>query len=370
MLKKRILAILLVAALLLALPTGSLAAKKKKKVSIRFPAKVCLMQEGKKLALKPKLKGVKLDKLTWSSSDDGVLSMFGNQAQALKPGKAIITATGGSAKARCGIVVLPAALTLAVGEKASLPRGGVEKYKVKNKAVASVSKRGVIKGKGAGQTKVLATYGKQKVMINIIVTGSAPQTGSAAAELDCAAQAEQIVLVDYTGGSNATLSVHEKKAGVWKQVFQCPAYVGKNGIGKTVEGDKKTPVGTFNLTTPFGIKDDPGAKMAYTKVTKYHYWCGASDSGYYNQLIDERVTDRKHTSSDEYLIDYKGVYNYCMFIDYNAAGEPHKGSCIFLHCTGSNKYTAGCVAVSEDAMAKIIRWAAPGVKIVVRDKRA
>ena len=175
------------------------------------------------------------------------------------------------------------------------------------------------------------------------------------------------MLVDYTGGSKAVLSLHEKVDGIWTEVLSCDAYVGKNGIGKTKAGDKKTPEGTYNLTTPFGIKDDPGAQMPYTKVTKYHYWCGDSNSEYYNKLVDERKVDRKHTKSDEYLIDYKGVYNYCLFIDYNAEGIPNKGSCIFLHCTGKNKYTAGCVAVPEKTMKQIVQWARAGVKIVIRE---
>ena len=37
-----------------------------------------------------------------------------------------------------------------------------------------------------------------------------------------------------------------------------------------------------------------------------------------------------------------------------------------LHCTGSNKYTAGCVAINEEAMKKILQWAKPGVKIVIK----
>ena len=364
--KKRMTALLLVAALLLALPTGALAAKKK--VSIKFPAKVGLMLEGKTVALKPALKGVKLSQLAWSSSDAEVLQLTGNVARALKPGRAVVTASGGGATAKVGVVVLPASLSLAAGERYTLPRGGVEKYKVKDGKVASVSKKGVVTGKKAGQTKLVVSYGKQKVTLSVVVAAATPQTGSAAAQLDCASQTDQIVLVDYTGGSKATLSVHEKVGGVWQQLFECPAYVGKNGIGKTKEGDKKTPAGTYNLTTPFGIKADPGAQMAYTQVTKYHYWCGASDSGYYNQLVDERLVDRKHTSSDEYLINYKGVYNYCLFIDYNAEGTPHKGSCIFLHCTGSNKYTAGCVAIAESSMKKIVQWARSGAKIVVREK--
>ena len=79
-----------------------------------------------------------------------------------------------------------------------------------------------------------------------------------------------------------------------------------------------------------------------------------------------RVTDRAYTSADEHLIDYKGVYNYCMFIDYNAEGTAGKGSCIFLHCMGSQKSTAGCIAVPESVMSKIVQWAEQGAKIVIQ----
>ena len=139
----------------------------------------------------------------------------------------------------------------------------------------------------------------------------------------------------------------------------------RNGIGKTREGDKKTPIGTFNLKQPFGIKDNPGTSLDYVKVTRYHYWCGASGSKYYNQLIDTRVTSRARTPSDEYLIQYTGVYDYCAFIDYNASGTAGKGSCIFLHCTGSKKYTAGCVAVPRSVMIRILKSLKPGCKIVI-----
>ena len=362
--KRKILALLLVAAVLLALPVTAMAAKK---ATIKFPVKVGLMIEGEAVTLKPELKRVKLESLTWTSSDEAVLALAGNVLQALKPGKAVVTASGGGATAKLGVVVLPASVNVAVGDKVSLPRGGVESYKSKNKKVATISKKGVVKGVGVGTTKIVVTYGDQKKVVPVTVVEEIPQ-GSAAAELDCANEADQIVLVDYTGGSKAVLSVHEKLNGVWTELASCDAYVGKKGIGKTKEGDKKTPTGTYNLTTPFGIKDDPGAQMSYLKVTKYHYWCGDSSSKYYNQLVDEREVSRKHKSSDEYLIKYKGAYNYCMFIDYNAEGTPNRGSCIFLHCTGKNKYTAGCVAIPEKMMKQIIRWAREGTKIVIRQK--
>lgn len=199
------------------------------------------------------------------------------------------------------------------------------------------------------------------------LTPPAPtQTNSFAAELPAAKTADQLVVVKYKSGSTATLTMHEKGSdGIWRQLLSSTAYVGKNGIGKTKEGDKKTPTGTFNLKTPFGIKANPGTSLDYVKVTKYHYWCGTSGSKYYNQLIDTRLINRERTSSDEYLINYKGVYNYAAFIDYNASGTAGKGSCIFLHCTGSNKYTAGCVAIPESVMIKVLKKLKPGCKIVI-----
>ena len=189
----------------------------------------------------------------------------------------------------------------------------------------------------------------------------------AVADLDCVHESDQIVLVSYTGGSSATLTVHEKRLGIWRQLYSAPANVGKNGIDKTREGDKRTPTGIFNLNTPFGILDDPGANMPYLKVTTYHYWCATPDSPYYNQLVDSRVTGRARASGDEHLIDYRPQYNYCLFIDYNAEGIPNRGSCIFLHCKGRSSYTGGCVAVDEGLMKAIIQWIEPGAKIVIRE---
>jgi L,D-peptidoglycan transpeptidase YkuD (ErfK/YbiS/YcfS/YnhG family) len=189
---------------------------------------------------------------------------------------------------------------------------------------------------------------------------------SLAAQLPAASSCNQMVVVQYKSGSSATLTMHEKDSeGVWRQILSSYAYLGKKGIGKTKEGDMKTPVGTFNLKTPFGIKANPGTSLDYVKVTKYHYWCGSTGSKYYNQLIDTRVTNRARTSSDEYLINYKGVYNYGAFIDYNASGTAGKGSCIFLHCTGGSKSTAGCVAVPESVMIKILKALKSGCKIVI-----
>lgn len=183
---------------------------------------------------------------------------------------------------------------------------------------------------------------------------------------EAAETAVQIVLVKYLGGSRAALSVHEKRLGMWARLWETAAAVGSGGIGKTREGDMRTPAGAFHLTAPFGILPDPGARMPYLQVAERHYWCGTSGDPLYNQLVDEEESGRPRASGDEHLIRYRPQYNYCMFIDYNAGGEPGKGSCIFLHCTGGGSSTAGCVAVSQDRMIDILRWALPGVMIVIR----
>lgn len=342
------------------LPAAAMAA------SIKLGGKVGFMYEDMSVTLKPKLSGVKKSSLKWASSDTDVATVKGGKITSKDAGLCVISVKGGGASARCGVVVLPRSVELEKGEKLSLPYGGVEKYKVQHTKIASVSKSGEITAKAAGSTKLLVQYGKQKLYVKIKVKAEQQVQQSEAAKLSCADETSQIVLVEHESGSRANLSIHEKKNGVWVELASCQAYLGSKGIGKTKEGDRKTPTGTFNLTQPFGIKADPGANMDYTKVTKYHYWCGTSSSEYYNQLVDSRKSGRKHTSSDEHLISYGSVYNYCMFIDYNKEGTPGKGSCIFLHCTGKSKSTAGCIAVSESMMKKIIRWAEPGAKIVIR----
>lgn len=348
-------------------PTGALAAKK---ASIKLPAKVGLLFEGEEIQLKPKLKGVSSDGLKYATSAEGVVTVSDKGlVKGVAMGKVSVSVSSGSAKAKCAVLVLPKSISVKKGAKLKLPTASNVKFKMKNTKIAKVGSTGMVKGVKVGSTKLAVKYGKQSRTIAVTVESPAAQTDaedSKAAQLDAASQTDQIVLVEYKSGSKATLSVHEKQDGKWVQLLETPAYVGKNGIDKTKEGDKRTPTGTFNLTTPFGIKNDPGAQMPYTKVTKYHYWCGSSDSEYYNKLVDSRETGRSYTKSDEHLIDYKGYYNYALFIDYNAEGEAGKGSCIFLHCKGSKAYTAGCVAISEASMKKIVQWAKSGAKIVIK----
>ena len=174
----------------------------------------------------------------------------------------------------------------------------------------------------------------------------------------------QLVFVQYEGGSSARVLLYNKENGKFQKLFSCQGYVGSNGINKVREGDRKTPTGTFGFSKAFGIKKDPGSVIPYIKLNPYLYWCG--DPAYYNQLVDVRV--QKHSCSGEHLITYRPHYNYSLAIDYNKAGVYKKGAAIFLHCTGYNPYTAGCVAVPEKYMLRILKTVDQNAKICIYPK--
>lgn len=174
----------------------------------------------------------------------------------------------------------------------------------------------------------------------------------------------QLIFVKYKGNSKADFVFYSRKNGKLAKVFQCAAYVGKNGINKKKEGDKKTPTGTYSFTKAFGIKKNPGSKMKYIKLNRYYYWSG--DRKYYNRLIDIRKV--KASRAGEHLIECKPYYNYALALDYNKKCVYKKGSAIFLHCTGRNKYTGGCVAVKEKYMKKIMKTVDKNAKICIYSK--
>lgn len=185
--------------------------------------------------------------------------------------------------------------------------------------------------------------------------------------------ARQIVAVRALSGSRALLTYFKKTGGGWTRVFTCSANIGKCGVGKEKEGDMKTPLGTFSLSAPFGIRpdpsfDDPQGRQAegYLQLTEHHYWCG-QNGPFYNRLIDNRRPPQGYIPSadDEHLIRYNPAYSYSMFIGYNAGGLPDLGSCIFLHCTSQSPHTAGCVAIDEWLMRELILELKPGAKIVI-----
>ena len=165
----------------------------------------------------------------------------------------------------------------------------------------------------------------------------------------------------------ASLTIYKAKNGKYVPVFNCPAVIGKNGPGKHAEGDTKTPLGTWTIGEAYGIKDDPGSLLPYTKITDDMYWCATGSNGKkYNTLIYRSDDPDADYSEDEHLMDYPIRYAYLIDLGYNKSGAPYAGNAIFLHCWKSPDYpTGGCVAVSEESMIKILQTLKPGTVVTI-----
>lgn len=291
-----------------------------------------------------------------------------------KIGTTTVTATIGKKKLTCKVTVHSHKYTKKVTKKATCTKKGVETYTCScgKSYTKEIPKKEHVAGKYAVVQKATKTKDglkvKKCIYCNKIMNKKTILSTDKQKEQDFVAKylkdkkTKQVIIVKYEGGSNAALSFHQKGSdGIWSQVLSTYAYLGWNGINKQKEGDGKTPVGTFDIKSAFGIKANPGTSLPYTKVTDTMYWCG--DRAYYNTLVD--VSKVKHNCSGEHLKRYTGYYNYSMVIDYNSECVYGKGSAIFLHCA-VKKNTGGCVAIPESKLITILKKAKPGIKIVIK----
>ena len=138
-------------------------------------------------------------------------------------------------------------------------------------------------------------------------------------------------------------------------VFKCS--IGKNGLKKNkIEGDKSTPLGTFQLGDLYWRPDrvkKPETSLKCIPITKNMKWCNDENSKFYNKEFTKNI-DIRHEKL--FRRDYK--YNYFILIRYNYKKVVKgKGSAIFIHLTKNYKKTDGCVALKENdflILAKII----------------
>ena len=137
--------------------------------------------------------------------------------------------------------------------------------------------------------------------------------------------------------------------------FKCS--IGKNGLKKNkIEGDKSTPIGTFQLGDLYWRPDrvkKPETILKCIPITKNMKWCNDENSKFYNKEFTKNI-DIRHEKL--FRRDYK--YNYFILIRYNYKKVVKgKGSAIFIHLTKNYKKTDGCVALKEKdflILAKII----------------
>ena len=184
--------------------------------------------------------------------------------------------------------------------------------------------------------------------------------------------AEQLLVVAGVGQTTAMVSLHEKdESGCWRELMAVPGFIGRNGLGKTREGDGRTPVGVFYFNAAFGIADDPGCAIAYHKVTHDDYWSSDQREGFaYNRMVSIQDYPELNRSDSEHLEEYILEYQYCLSISYNEEGIPGAGSAIFLHCQGNTYYTGGCVAIPEAQMRTVMQTVREDCVVVIDSQEA
>ncbi len=145
-------------------------------------------------------------------------------------------------------------------------------------------------------------------------------------------------------------------------IFRCA--IGKRGLIKEkIEGDRKTPIGTYTLGNLYFRKDrhlKPITKLKCIPIKKDMGWCDdVKSKKYYNKLIKVN----KNISHEKlFRRDYK--YDFIIPINYNTKRpEVGKGSAIFIHLTKKFKPTLGCVAIEKKDFLILLRLVNKKTKI-------
>ncbi len=177
-----------------------------------------------------------------------------------------------------------------------------------------------------------------------------------------------VVANRFSSSFNVKVYLLEKKNGKWEMV-QGPieGVIGKNGFanpGEKREGDGKSPSGIFHLQRTFGYGGSIHSKMPYQQVLADDLWIDDVNASDYNQWVKKENTQ---ALSYERMKRDDDLYKYGIVIEYNT--DPVTagcGSAIFLHIWGGEMTpTAGCVAVSENDIIKILGWLDPQAKPLV-----
>jgi L,D-peptidoglycan transpeptidase YkuD (ErfK/YbiS/YcfS/YnhG family) len=168
--------------------------------------------------------------------------------------------------------------------------------------------------------------------------------------------------------TTTTLYAMEKSEGNWQNAFEpFNAVIGKKGFasaGEKREGDGKTPSGIYPLKLTFGYNESAKTKMPYRQALEDDIWVDDPNSEDYN-----RWTKKQETKASSYEIMKRNddLYKYGIVIEYNTNPVIRgNGSAIFLHIwKGEGMPTAGCVAVSEEDIIKILGWLDPAASPLI-----
>ncbi len=199
---------------------------------------------------------------------------------------------------------------------------------------------------------------------------------AAAPAFELPAESSQCIvgIADGWDSSTVTLTVYEKKKGVWTPAG--PSWNGRLGRAGLIwgrglhpnpagaalkkESDMRSPAGVFSLGGAWGydkaIKKHP--KLPYRQITSRDLWVEDPDSPSYNRNV---ILDHEPATPWEKQAQMKqGDYpqSLKLFIAHNAPPKvvPGGGSSIFFHIWRGegSRATAGCTTMAEDKLRPLI----------------
>jgi L,D-peptidoglycan transpeptidase YkuD (ErfK/YbiS/YcfS/YnhG family) len=155
--------------------------------------------------------------------------------------------------------------------------------------------------------------------------------------------------------------------------WQCfPCALGRSGRHyRKVEGDGRTPIGSWRLRTVY-YRSDQSGRMTRPRISQHSLnlrgirpndgWCDARGDRNYNRAIK-----RPYPASSETLWRDDGLYDLVVALDHNERPRIQGGgSAIFIHVARQGfTPTEGCVALRIEHLRRVLAALRPNTRLQV-----
>ncbi|KUG56521.1 hypothetical protein AVL61_05505 [Kocuria rosea subsp. polaris] len=177
-----------------------------------------------------------------------------------------------------------------------------------------------------------------------------------------------LTIAEGYGRSQATFVNCVRIGGSYVEEWRTSAYVGASGFKRPGVPSGHTqylysPQGSYSVTESFGVYN-PGTALPYRQLNPNSRWGGRLGT-----LYNKYFESTGYTWPDEnmWYFSLSGDYRLGVVINYNRPPDSTivqgNGFAIFLHA--NKKPTAGCIALHEHEVARYMRTARPGDRIIM-----